>query len=426
MPSAACDPGKPFVQLTALHNPQFRIYFAAAVASVNATWVFRVILSWEAWDMTKSPAFAGTIAAASLLPVALIGPFFGVLVDRGNVVRAYRLVNLGLLASAGAFLAFTTAGMMTEAVLLVLALCFGAVLAAYHPVRQSIAPRLVEGSDIPSVVALTALNFNLARLACPAIAGLLIAGLGVEAAALLSALLFLPAQVLAGRLSPRALEDRGEDTGIGAAFVAGVRAVASSPVRRMTILLAITALGPLRGLQELLSVIADGRFGRGVEGLGLLGSAVGAGALLAVLAQIFLPQRSTRTTRAGIALVVLAGFGSAQIVALTGQFPAALLAIALTAFSATFIAVEIQVALQTGLEDAVRGRVMSLWMLAVTLATSFCAWALGTLTGLVGLDRAVPLLHGASILLLGVALLRERAWRRRSAAIPERDPLRHE
>lgn len=414
------------MQLTALRNRQFRIYFVAAVASVNASWVFRVILSWQAWALTGSPAFAGTVAAASLLPVAVIGPFFGVLVDRAEIVRAYRLANLGLLLSAAAFLGMEVSGWISPPLLLGLAVAFGAVLAAYHPVRQSIAPRLVQSDDISSVVALTALNFNLARLACPAIAGLLIAQFGVTAATLLSMLLFLPAQICAGSLAPRPLNGNPRETRILSAFLAGIEAVLSSPVRRMTIVLAMTVLGPLRGLQELLSVIADGRFGRGVEGLGLLGSAVGGGALLAVLAQIALPRRSPRTIRLGVALAIAGGFAAAIAVAVAGAFPLALAAIAVTAFCATSIAVEIQMALQTGLDDGVRGRVMSLWMFAVTLATSVFASGIGALTGLVGLERAVPAVFGLSLLILGALGLRERALyhRHRRGSGSARPPVR--
>jgi MFS family permease len=412
------------LQLTALKVPQFRSYFTAAVGAVNASWVFRIILSWEAWEMTGRPAYSGIVAAASLLPIAVAGPFFGVLADRVDILRAYRLVNLGLMLMAGAFLALSLAGWLTPTVLLGVALCFGTALAAYHPVRQSIAPRLVQSGDIPSVVALTALNFNFARLACPAIAGLLIAQVGVEAAAFVSILLFLPAQIAARRLAPRGNGRLGRPTRFLADFRGGVRAVAASAWRRLAVLLAITAIGPLRGMQELLSVVADGRFGRGVEGLGLLGSAVGGGALVSVLAHILLPARSPRVVRAGIGVSVAAGFAAAQVIAHTGLFPLAVAATAVTGFCTTFLAVEMQVTLQTGLDDAVRGRVMSLWMLSVTFATSLSASGIGALADLASLDWAVRIVFGLCLAMLLVAVAVERSRRRADIASngPSGDP----
>ena len=156
---------------SAFSNAGFRRYFVGAVLGVNGNWIFRVLLSWLAWDLTQSASFVGLVAALSLAPVAFTAPFFGVLTDRTPILTAYRWVSLGLLICPGALFLLMLSGWLAPAPLVGIALLFGIVISAYHPVRQSLGPRLVQSEQISSVVSLAALNFNLGRVISPAIGG---------------------------------------------------------------------------------------------------------------------------------------------------------------------------------------------------------------------------------------------------------------
>ena len=378
---------------TALQVPDFRRYYVGAVLGVNGMWIFRVLMSWLAWDLTHDASFVGLVAAASLLPVAIAGPVMGAVTDRADIKVAFRWVSSGLLLCPALLLAGVHLHLLTPVVLLGVSLTFGCVIAAYHPVRQSIGPRLVDPPLIGSVVALAALNFNLGRTISPAIGGLLIGRWGSEAAALISLLLFLPSLILQKGLHPRQSRVK-PTTALWADFIDGLRyGLGSGPIRAVLIL-TVAGLGPLRGVMELLALIADGEFQLGAEGLGLLTSAVGGGALFAAVLQVAAGTRLAAAVAMRWAVLVL-GFTAIVALVWAPVFPAALAASAVAGFCGTYVGVGLQIGLQSGLPDDLRGRIMSLWMLAVTLSTSVIALGLSLAAEYWGLG-------GATIVLLFV------------------------
>ncbi|MGG7568033.1 MFS transporter [Rhodovulum sp. DZ06] len=394
--------------LAVLRQPPFRRYFLASVCGVNGMWIFRVLLSWSAWAETGSAAFVGLVAALSLAPVALTGPVFGTLIDRVSVRRAFVVVSGMLMLCPIAFTALAAADALGEAPLLALALFFGLAASAYHPVRQSLGPRLVEGPGIASVVALSALNFNVGRVISPALGGMLIAGAGVAPAGAISAALFVPNLAVIATLAPRPLAARAR-AGFLSEMAEGARAAAARPAARVAMLMAAVALGPIRALSEVLPLLADGIHGRGAEGLGLMTSCIGAGALVAAVLQTAsigsIAGRGRMT--AGAAAI---GFAGGLGMVWAPWFELAAAAGLLCGFASAFLAVQLQAGVQADLPDELRGRVMSLWMLCVTLSTSALALAVSVGAGLVGLplSQSAVMAAGAGLVLAGELRARAR------------------
>ena len=369
---------------TAFSSPAFRRYFVGAVLGVNGNWIFRVLLSWLAWDTTGSATFVGIVAAASLAPVAFTAPFFGALTDRTPILTAYTWVSLGLLFCPTALLVLLLSGGLAPAPLLGIALLFGMVISAYQPVRQSLGPRLVDPPLISSVVALAALNFNVGRVISPAIGGFLIGALGTTPTAAISALFFLPNLIIGPTLRPREVARRAEPTTYLADLLEGLReAWARWPVRR-SLLLTVIALGPIRAITEILALIADGRFGRGAEGLGLLTSSVGAGALLAALFQVLAGKRLARMPAMRFGVIAM-GFVATAALTLAPGFTLALALAPIVGFAGTYVGVSLQIGIQSRLEDELRGRIMSLWMVSITLSTSALSFLVSAVSELFGL-----------------------------------------
>ena len=101
-----------------------------------------------------------------------------------------------------AFIFFIFGG-LNELSLSVLSLLSGIATSAHNPVRLSLAPRLVNHGSVSSVVSIVAINFNLARLTGPAIAGWLIAVWGLQITLLAQSLLYLPFILMLNLLRPR-------------------------------------------------------------------------------------------------------------------------------------------------------------------------------------------------------------------------------
>lgn len=397
------------MRLSVLRFPDYRRYFVSSVCAVNAMWMLRIVLGWMAWEETGDAAFVGIVAGVSLAPVTLVGPFFGVLVDRSEILRAFRAVNFLFLCLTSLLLALLLLGLLTPAMILLLSAGFGIGVAIHHPIRQSLAPRLVDRYSIGPVVALSALNFNVARMASPAAAGLMIAHLGPAAATFAGLLLLLPNQVVGFFIHPRESASAASGSRLLEDFREGLRTVAFDPVNRGAVFLVVVAMGPVRGLLEVLSLIADGKFGLGAEGFGLLASAVGGGALLAALVQIILPERPAR----GKAFAVIVGYLSAFALVATSSFPVAVAATAVAGYSGTFVAIALQVEIQSGLDDALRGRVMSLWMLAATAAVAVCSVVIGGFSKAHGLEATtIALLAVCAVCSIPCLIPRRRGWPR--------------
>lgn len=373
----------------ALAYPAFRLYYMGAVCGTNGGWVTRILLAWLAWDLTNSPSFVGLIAATTLLPVALIGPFFGAIIDRMSTRVAFARVTLALLAVPLLLSTLLALDVLTPVPLFLVALLFGAVMSAYHPVRQSLGPRLVERPAIGSVVALAALNFNVGRLLAPAIGGMLIAQVGTLPTSLLGIALAIPNVLIAPALRPR----EGDHSRHGALrddLKQGFTVVWTRwPIRR-SILLAVTAIGLSRGISEILALIADGQFARGASGLGLMTSAVGGGALVAAIFQVVAGNRLVRNRPLRLAVIWIGFIGALGLV-YAPSFEWALPPAAMVGFASTFVGVSLQIGVQARLEDEYRGRVMSIWMLAGTASTSFLAFAISTVTEWTGVTAATTI-----------------------------------
>ena len=67
---------------SALTSKNFRIFLYGNTVSVLGIWIQRLALGWQAWQLSESSLIVGIVAAGQFLPLLLLTPFFGVLVDR--------------------------------------------------------------------------------------------------------------------------------------------------------------------------------------------------------------------------------------------------------------------------------------------------------------------------------------------------------
>jgi MFS family permease len=393
------------LNLAALHSPDFRFYLLGNIFALNAVWLSRITLGWLAWSLTGQAAFVGLIAFLSFAPTLISGPFFGVLADRVDLRRAALATQSGLALAAAALLGAHLAGALGPGLLAGIAAAIGVVTSAHHPVRMALAPALVERSAIASVVALTSVNFNLARLLGPALGGIIIARFGIGAALAATAAGFLPLIGVLLRLESPPRIDAGPREAFLAALAAGIRHAAGVPLIRGALLLTFLFSLAGRGVLEILPVVADGAFGRGPAGLGALTAAAGFGALIAS-ASLALGRSQTpgRLPRRAVAAALL-GLGMVAGLGRTGAWPLALALVAGLGATGTLVGISMQSAVQLVVPDALRGRVMSLWTLVAVGGAALGALGLGALIDLAGARAALSAtgLAGLAAMLLLVA-----------------------
>lgn len=376
----------------AFSDGQFRRFFLGVFFAVQAIWIQRVTLAWLAWEVTGSAAFVGLVAALGLLPTLVMGPVFGVWADRVDIRRASIVTNGGMAAILALFA--VTLPLVGALGVALASLAVGLMSAAHHPVRMSLGPRLVPQPLVQHVVAVTALNFNLARLAAPVAAGWLIAGAGASTALWVAVACYVPMLAVLPGLHPRDLPPRPR-VSVLSDLRDGIRYAAARPLIRQALLLTLLFAAVVRGALELLPVLADGAFERGATGLGMLTSAAGVGAFAAALFKASgVGAVGARIPRA---VYVACLVGSVAVVAMGASpvWPLALAAVCVAGFCATWCGVSLQSAIQSELDDAYRGRVMSLWTVVGFGTVAIGAGAIGTLAELTSI--------GAALILAGLA-----------------------
>lgn len=378
------------MRLPALQSPHFRIYVAGTFFSLHGLWIQRIVFGWLAWDLTGSASWVGGLSFLLFAPTILSGPLFGVLADRIDV-RIAALFTQSMQAGLS-FIAFLlhVFGMTSIWSLAALCLVIGTVTSAHHPLRMTMAPRLVAKDALANAVAITSVNFNFARLIGPAIGGVIIAAYGATAAMAVTVVCFLPFLVA---LTQVRLRPRDHAAGTDEPFLKQLRDGALVAIRHPIIRVAMLMTGMFsvvgRGTLEILPAIADGAFERGAAGLGQIAAAGGAGALVASTFMAFrTPQANGRLPRISI-VSTFVGFGLCILLGFTGSWLIALAATAGIGFCGASVGIGLQSTVQLSLTDTYRGRVMSLWTVLGIGGAAVGAILLGALADFSGFRVAL-------------------------------------
>ena len=176
----------------------YRLYFVGQAISMCGTWMQTVGQAWLVLKLTGSGTALGLVIALQFLPVLILGPFGGVLVDR---LPKRRVLFITQLASAlpalilGVLVSTNTVQLWQ---VYVLAACLGLVATVDNPIRQTFVLEMVGPENLSNAVTLNSVMLNAARIIGPAIAGLLIATVGLAACFYINAASYLAVLVALG------------------------------------------------------------------------------------------------------------------------------------------------------------------------------------------------------------------------------------
>ncbi len=391
------------MNLSALTTKPFRHYLIGNAISLHGLWVQKITIGWMAWEATGSTAFLGWLAFLNYAPPLFLGPFFGVVVDRVNIRKAAMTTQSLFIFGALVLLGIHLAGLTGRIGLSAVALFIGVVTSAQHPVRMAITPRLAPTTQLPSVVLLLSLNFNTARVVGPAIGGGIIAAFGLTAAHLFTIAAFTPFVYILSTLSPRPNKPKPK-VSMKADFAEGLGYVLRSRfIRTATLVTGLFSLAG-RGALEILPSLADGVFQRGAAGLGTLTAAAGIGALLAAAFQIMMPGPMKHRMPSYSVIAAVAGPLSAAGLGSLGSWEMVVFTVGFLGFAGTLVGVGMQSAIQMQVEDHLRGRVMSLWIMVAMGGTAFGSLLVGGMADALGLTHSLQI-TGISTALAVLTLL---------------------
>ena len=272
----------PFRTLAKYRN--FRLFWLGQTTSLIGSWMQTVAVGWTALELTNDAFMVGLVSAASTFPILILSLPGGVVADRNEKLRVVRIAQALMLAEAAALWALSSTGHLTIHWLLTLSL-FGGVLAAFEiPARQSLIVELVGKDDLRQAIGLNSTGFNLARVLGPGIAAVVIARAGVSWTFALNALSYLA--VLVGLTMIRLPERRAVSRQTGGSLAGmreALRHVRDTPPLPM--LLVIATVFSVLGVPviTLLPVVARDLLGVGADGYGALMACLGLGAVAGAL-----------------------------------------------------------------------------------------------------------------------------------------------
>ena len=394
-----------------LKQREFRWLFASTLGQMAAIQMQILMRSYVAYELTGSFAAIGIVGLASAVPMLLLSVFGGVLADR---VPRKRILQAGHVLNGGfAFLIATLLllDLLTVQQLFLIALLQGAVLALTISAGQAIVPEVAGRERLMNAVSLNAAGMSFMRLLAPAVAAWIIALVGMGSAYLTIAVFYglaLIALVPVRARRPGAMQPAagpGAPAGGGPGglsdLLEGLRySISNKVIFWVLVLNFVTAILAMPYMVLLPGYVAD-VFEGGPNELAWLAAASGAGSLFATLVIASLPERGrgvlllVSSALLGVSLAVFAATSNLELglglVFVVGIFTAGRQALAM-------------VLVQTYVDDAHRGRVMSIFMTQISMVL-FGGFIVGLAAEALGIQAAIGGLGlGLAIFTLAVAL----------------------
>ena len=340
-----------------LSVPNYRRYFVGQLVSLSGNWMQAVASIWLVLTLTHSGVAVGLTTALQFLPMLLLGAWGGLLADRFPK-RDLLIVTQALMAlPAIGLLAVSAAGIVAPWMVYLAAFSRGAVNAVDNPTRQSFVIEMVGPDRVVNAVSLNSVLVHSARIAGPALAGLLIATVGVVPCFAVNVATFGVMIVALWGMDParlRAAPASGRERG---AIRAGLRYVRRTP--ELAVPLALMALVGTLGFnfQVVLPLLATFSFDGGAGAYAALVSAMGVGSVIGALV-------TGARGRTGPRLIAVAALAFGALALLAAAMPTLAFEIpvlALLGAAAVTFAASINSTLQLAVEPAMRGRVMALY-----------------------------------------------------------------
>jgi MFS family permease len=409
---AFIDGDRTFVRGTAqaaLRHRDFRVVWSGMFASNIGTWMQNVLLGAYGYTLTHSETYVAILFFAQLGPLLLLSNIGGVLADVLDRRRLLLVCQVQQLVFSIVLAVLTTSSHPNETLLVLCVLVIGIGNALGAPALNSILPTLVPKADLPGAVALQSVQMNLSRVVGPAIGAAIYAGVGASPVFVINAATYLFAIVALLLVHyPRHAAVSGAE-GIVARLTEGFAVARQDPlVRRILVTLVLLSFFSLAflGLMPPLAAENLGLKPRSVE-YGALYAIFGLGAAFGAMSvgTWFASYPKARLVRPALIAfgVLLAAF------ALVREPSLAFLVAPVLGYAYFVVITSLSTVLQEHVDDAVRGRVIALWIMGfggtvpvgVLVAGPIAQATSITLILLVGAAVAVALAFYADLVAVG-------------------------
>ncbi len=355
--------------------------------SLIGTWVQVVAQSWLVFQLTNSAFLLGLVGFLSSIPIFLLSLFGGVVADRMNKKNILLFTQNAFMLLAFLLAILTQMKLITPAQIMLIAVLNGIVMAFDAPCRQAVIAELVEKQHLLNAIALNSAAFNSARLIGPALAGILIASIGMSGCFYINGISFLAVIIALLLININNGQRRSTKNFLIKDLSDGLKFIKDN--RIILILISMVGITSLFGISYviLMPIFANDVLNVGVKGLGSLMSSAGFGALIGalILARLgdFKYKGKLLISSSVIFSISLVLFSLSKTYLLS-----LIILILIGGASVTAIGI-VNTLLQTLVPDEFRGRAMSAFMLTFAGFMPFGNLLAGSLAHIWGVSITV-------------------------------------
>lgn len=372
----------------------YRILFPANTVSNIGSWAQRIAQDWLVLELTNNNGtYLGLVTAVQFAPVLLFSLHGGAMADRidkrkvliaTNVIGGAASIGLGLLVICNVIQLWHV---------FVLAGVLGIATAIDAPVRQAFTSELVGHDDLPNAVSLNSANFNGGRLIGPAVSGLLIAAFGTGPSFLVNGASYFFVILALLRIDAKRLFHQNQEKSLGNIREGIAYAKARPDIYVVMIMVFALATFGLN-FQIFNALMATQEFGLGPANFGLMGTFIAIGSLTGAIGSARLER--FRTTR----FVIIGGMLfsiSIMVLSVLPNYTTYIVWLPICGVTALTTLVSANSIVQISTDQAIRGRVMGLYLLIFMGGTPFGSPLIGLATDYIGIRPTIALCGGISL-----------------------------
>jgi MFS family permease len=343
----------------------YRLYFIGQAVSMCGTWMQIVALGWLVLELTGSGKELGLVLGLQFLPLLVCTPFAGVIADRFHKQKILQLTQ-SLLAFFALLLGILVlTGLIEMWMLYCLAFLWGLVNSFDNPARHTFVTEMVGSEHVKNAIALNSTVNNAARAIGPMIGGVLIATIGIAFCFIFNALSSVAIVATLFMMRERELHVAQAASKKPGQLLEGLRYVAATPML-LNILIMMAIIGTLSfEFQVSLPLLAQGAFQSDATEYAILWIAMGIGSALGGL---FAAGRTTIAPHHFVGYAALFGM-TLLVAAWMPTLQLAALVLGLVGFFSVNATALANTMLQLESDPHMRGRVMSLWTMAILGST---------------------------------------------------------
>lgn len=386
--------------LSPLRHRDFRLFWFGLLLSSVGSQFTQLAMAWQIYELTDSPLQIGMIGLVRAVPQIFVLLFGGLLADAMNRRKLMMITQASLVLVSATLAYLTTAGQVTPMTLYGVTVGLALFSSLESPSRQAIVTNLVPAEDLPRALAISSTQRQIATIAGPSLAGVVIAFAGPAVCYAVDAVSWLAMLGSLALIRTQLPERGGWRTITFDSLRAGFRFVWGHAVIFPFLMMDLGAnlFGTVRSLYP---IYARDILAVGPQGLGILYAASAAGALLGAFGFSFWGsvRRAGRWILIGVTIygVCLFFFANSRI------FWLSVLLLVGSGIGDTISAILRSTINQLSTPDDLRGRMASINSIFTNSGPQLGQFQAGALAALIGTQLAAT--SGALIVLLIVGIL---------------------